>query len=60
MNVTVAPNRATTMAKAPVTIRAIDCGGSLHTVGTGNERVTAFEANLLQNKIDLIFVLYFV
>ena len=47
MNVTMAPNRATTIARAPITIRTIVCGGSLHTVGTKNERVTKFEANCL-------------
>ena len=46
--VTVALKRATTMAKAPITIRAIVCGGSLHTVGTRNKRVTTINDSLLQ------------
>jgi len=60
MIVTVALKRAITMAKPPITIRAIDCGGSLHTVGTRNERVIDLRlitGTLFQKINELICVL---
>ena len=38
MNVTIIPTMAITSVKAPRAVRAIVCGGRLHTVGTRKER----------------------